>query len=58
MDKRIPVTPGEKERIEAQPKKPYSKPTFRFERVFESEALSCGKIAATQKHCRFNRKTS
>ena len=36
----------------------YQKPAFRFERVFETLALSCGKIEPTQKHCRFNRKTS
>jgi hypothetical protein len=48
-------------RAESAPKrgrKPYQKPAFRFERVFETMALSCGKIYSTQKHCRFNRKTS
>lgn len=39
-------------------KKPYHKPSFRFERVFETMALACGKIAPTQFQCRFNRKTS
>jgi len=39
-------------------RKPYHKPEFRFERVFETTALACGKINATQKHCHFNRKTS
>ena len=39
-------------------KKPYQKPTFRHERVFETMALSCGKISPTQFQCRFNRKTS
>lgn len=39
-------------------KKPYTKPEVRFERVFETMALSCGKISATQAQCRFNRKTS
>jgi len=47
---------------EAQPpqesKKPYEKPSFRFERVFETMALACGKISLTQKHCQFNRKSS
>ena len=32
-------------------KKPYAKPAFRFERVFETTALSCGKIAGTQGPC-------
>lgn len=39
-------------------KKPYQKPEFRYERVFETMALSCGKISPTQFQCRFNRKTS
>jgi hypothetical protein len=39
-------------------KKPYLKPEFRYERAFETMALSCGKIRATQPLCRFNRKTS
>ncbi len=44
---------------QAQPaRKPYSKPVVRSEKVFETMALSCGKISATQRQCRFNRKTS
>jgi hypothetical protein len=39
-------------------KKPYKKPAFRFERVFETSALSCGKVHATQHQCRHNRKRS
>ena len=39
-------------------KKPYQKPELRFERVFETMAMSCGKVQATQGSCRFNRKTS
>jgi hypothetical protein len=39
-------------------KKPYHKPAFRYERVFETMALSCGKIHPTQFQCRFNRKSS
>lgn len=39
-------------------KKPYQKPAFRFERVFETMALACGKINSTQFQCRFNRHTS
>jgi len=41
-----------------QAKKPYTKPAFRFERVFETTALTCGKIQPTQFQCRHNRKTS
>jgi len=43
---------------EASGKKPYHAPAFRFERVFEVSALSCGKISATQASCRANRKVS
>lgn len=39
-------------------KKPYQKPDFRFERVFETRALICGKIAPAQGQCQFNRSTS
>jgi hypothetical protein len=39
-------------------KKPYQKPSFRYERVFETMALACGKIHPTQFQCRFNRKNS
>jgi hypothetical protein len=39
-------------------KKPYQKPSFRHERVFERSALSCGKIVATQANCRQSKKTS
>lgn len=41
-----------------RPKKPYHKPSFRYERVFETMALSCGKINPTEFQCRFNRKNS
>lgn len=39
-------------------KKPYVKPEVRHERVFETMALSCGKVQTTQGACHFNRKTS
>lgn len=39
-------------------RKPYSKPEFRFERVFETRALSCGKVSTTQSQCSLNRKNS
>jgi len=39
-------------------KKPYQKPSFRYEKVFETMALACGKIHPTQFQCRFNRKNS
>jgi len=39
-------------------KKPYRKPAFRHERVFETMALSCGKVQNTQAGCHDNRKLS
>jgi len=39
-------------------KKVYQKPAFRYEKVFETLALSCGKIGPTAAQCKFNRKTS
>ena len=39
-------------------KKPYRKPSFRHERVFETLALSCGKVSSTGPQCQFSRKTS
>ncbi len=39
-------------------KKPYKKPSFRFESVFETMALACGKVSVTQGQCRSNRKLS
>jgi hypothetical protein len=47
-----PGTPG------AAKKKPYQKPAVRFERVFETSALTCGKVQTTQSGCHQNRKTS
>jgi hypothetical protein len=39
-------------------KKLYQKPAFRYERVFETLALSCGKLGSTTFQCQFSRKTS
>lgn len=39
-------------------KRPYVKPEFEYERVFETMALACGKIASTQLSCHALRKTS
>lgn len=43
---------------ERTPRKPYEKPAFREETLFETGALSCGKVQSTQASCRVNRKTS
>ena len=39
-------------------KKVYQKPAFRHERVFETLALSCGKVIAVSGPCQFSTKTS
>jgi hypothetical protein len=39
-------------------KRPYQKPTFRSERVFETMALARGKINGTGGACHSNRKKS
>ena len=51
---------GEEPNTENPPaaRKPYPRPEFRYERAFETMALSCGKIRASQALCRFNRKNS
>jgi hypothetical protein len=42
----------------SRPKRPYRKPSVRYERVFEVQALTCGKVQTTQGECHYNRKTS
>ncbi len=49
---------GEAERRLPARKKPYTKPSFRHERVFETRALACGKINPTIFSCFFNRRNS
>jgi hypothetical protein len=39
-------------------KKPYHRPTVRFERVFETSAISCGKVQVNEGPCHSNRKLS
>jgi len=39
-------------------KKVYQKPSFRHEKVFETQALVCGKIAVTQQTCVGQQKSS
>jgi hypothetical protein len=34
-------------------KKPYRKPAFRHERVFETMALACGKVSRVEGQCHF-----
>jgi hypothetical protein len=39
-------------------KRPYHKPAVRHEQVFETRALTCGKMQATQAGCHYERKVS
>ena len=39
-------------------RKPYQKPAVRHEQVFETSALTCGKVNPTQGACHFARKVS
>jgi hypothetical protein len=39
-------------------KRAYKKPSFRYERIFVTSALSCGKVSVTQASCTLNRKLS
>jgi len=39
-------------------RKPYSKPSFRFEQVFETMALQCGKISGTSAACNSSKMVS
>lgn len=57
-DKRAPREKQQQLANAGKEKKLYQKPAFRCERVFETLALSCGKIGATVSSCQFNRKTS
>jgi len=43
---------------QAGAKRTYIKPGFRHERVFETNALTCGKISGTQGACASNKKVS
>ena len=52
-----PQSPEPQEKA-ATTKKPYKRPTYRAERVFETSALSCGKVSATESSCHHNRKAS
>jgi len=44
-------SPSDELRTPAANKEPYEKPSFRFEKVFVTTALSCGKIAGSSKNC-------
>jgi hypothetical protein len=53
-----PPTNSESVSGATKPKRPYVKPDFQHEKVFETMALACGKLGPTQAQCRFNRRNS
>jgi hypothetical protein len=57
MNSNRPTTPSNPE-FRGCSKKPYVKPSFRFEQTFETMALACGKIKTTQGQCKSNQKNS
>ena len=50
--------PSENQKGAARTRKPYVKPTYQREDVFETMALSCGKVQSTEGQCHHNRKAS
>jgi hypothetical protein len=57
-DNRAPREKRQQPAIAGKEKKPYQKPAFRYERVFETLALSCGKIGSNTMQCQLSKKTS
>lgn len=51
-------SPSDEPRTPVTNKKPYEKPSFRFEQVFVTTALSCGKVGAITSNCIQNPKVS
>jgi hypothetical protein len=58
MIEKKPNTEVKKTGSRHKAKKPYQKPEFRYEKVFETMALACGKVHPVEAQCRFNRKNS
>jgi len=50
--------PAAADKTKSTTKRPYVKPEVRHERVFETMALTCGKMQTTEHGCHFNRKSS
>jgi hypothetical protein len=53
-----PHSDGSATTLAAGQKKPYVKPSFRYEKVFVTTALSCGKVSFTESNCVHNTKSS
>lgn len=57
----MPERPDEEKKTSGEgqfAKKPYQKPTYICESVFEKMALACGKVDPVQLQCRTNTKQS
>jgi hypothetical protein len=52
------LSSNDESRTPATNKKPYEKPSFRYEQVFVTSALSCGKIPGTSQTCNSTPKVS
>jgi hypothetical protein len=52
--------PAPENATDAKPRdrKPYTRPAFVREQLFETMALACGKISGTIAQCRLNKKNS
>jgi hypothetical protein len=57
-DNRTPNAQQQQASATQNGKKPYRKPAFRYERVFETAALICGKITNNVPNCISSHKTS
>jgi hypothetical protein len=58
-DPRVPEEGPAPQAVEGQPaRKPYVRPDFIREEVFETTALACGKINPTIRQCNLVRKNS
>lgn len=51
-------SPESEPRTPATRKKPYEKPAFRYEQVFVTSALSCGKVSGQSLTCNSTPKVS
>jgi hypothetical protein len=56
-DNRVPREKSQQPGNASKEKKLYQKPAFRYERVFETQAMSCGKLGS-QGICQSNRSAS
>ena len=58
MTERIERSEADRDPEASPAKKPYVKPEFVHETVFETMALACGKVSFFTGQCRTNRKNS